>query len=312
MNKLSTINLNRLAVFVAVAEHRSFTAAARDIGMAKTMVSTHIRRLEAELGTTLFTRTTREVTLTETGAALYATSRDALREIDTAIETVGSAQGGVRGTLRVTAPIDYGAAVITPFLVRLQRKYPELQVDLLCADRRFDLVAGHIDIAVRLGPLADSTHHAVRLGGYTKWLVASPGFLARCGTPGTLPEAATRPFISLSVLSQPLTYEFQGPGGQRQRVRFSQRLSTNTANACRAAALAGGGLAMLTDFSIRNDVDAGRLVRLLPDWAPAESEIHAVFPSTRHMPPKVRAFLDEIRNDPVLQNGAGAAQSPQP
>ncbi|CAM5220669.1 hypothetical protein CDEF62S_01565 [Castellaniella defragrans] len=88
----------------------------------------------------------------------------------------------------------------------------------------------------------------------------------------------------------------------------SQRLATNTANACRAAVLAGGGLAMLTDFSIRDDIDSGRLVRVLPAWAPAESDIHAVFPSTRHMPPKVRAFLDEIRNVPVLQNGAGAAQ----
>ncbi|HEX7388195.1 MAG TPA: LysR family transcriptional regulator [Castellaniella sp.] len=301
MNKFSKVNLNRLAVFAAVVEQGSFTAAAREIGMAKTMVSTHIRRLEAELGATLFVRTTRQVTLTETGAAFYTRSRDALQEIGAAVEAVGNAQGTVRGTLRVTAPIDYGAAVITPFLVRLQQKYPELQVDLLCADRRFDLVADHIDIAVRLGTLADSTHHAIRLGGYTKWLVASPDFLARNGTPGTLAEAAAQPFIALSVLSQPLTYEFSGPRGQVRRVRFNHRLATNTANACRAAALAGGGLAMLTDFSISGDVASGRLVRLMPEWAPAESDIHAVFPSARHMPLKVRAFIDEIRRDRLVR-----------
>ncbi len=294
MSKLGAVNLNRLVVFVAVVENGSLTAAARKLGIAKTMVSAHVQRLEAELGVSLLTRTTRRITLTEAGQTFFTTCRQALRDIDDAMLAASDETAMPQGTLRVTAPIDYGTAVITPHLVALQGRYPALRIELLCADRRFDLVAEGIDVAIRLGRLSDSTHHAVRLGGYTKWLVASPQFLERHGTPRTLGELGRFPFIAVSVLAQPLLFHFEGPKKRKQQVRFNETFSTNTGHACRAATLAGAGLAMLTDFSIGADVAEGRLVRVLPEWAPPAADIHAVFPTTRYMPSKVRAFIDDL------------------
>lgn len=295
MNSHGSINLNRLTVFVAVVQNGSLTAAAAKLGIAKTMVSAHMKRLEAELGASLLTRTTRKITLTETGQAFYRASRQALCDIDDAVLAVNDQAAAPHGTLRVTAPIDYGATVITPLLVSLRERYPALKVELLCADRRFNLIEEGIDVAIRLGRLADSTHRAVRVGGYTKWLVAAPGFLERHGTPKTLADLGDFPFISLSALAQPLLFHFEGPSRQKRSVRFKEAFSANTAYACKAATLAGAGLAVLTDFSISEDVAAGRLLRVLPKWALPKAEIHAVFPTARYLPPKVRLFVDEVR-----------------
>lgn len=293
MSKLGAINLNRLVVFVAVAESKSLTAAAAKLGIAKTMVSTHMQRLEAELGASLLVRTTRRLSLTEEGAAFFASARRILNELDDAVLEVGSATAEPRGTLRVTAPIDYGAAIITPALVALRERHPELKVELILGDTRFDLIAEGIDVAIRLGRLADSSHQATLVGRYEKWLVASPQFLRSAGRL-RMSELGGLPFISLSVLGQPFTYVFEKPGAKR-RISFRSVFSANTASACREAALAGGGLAVLTDFSIREDVAAGRLLRVLPEWSLPRAEIHAVFPAARHRSVKVGVFVEALK-----------------
>lgn len=296
MTKLGTVNLNRLVVFSAVAENGSLTAAARQLGIAKTMVSAHMQRLEAELGVSLLTRTTRKVALTEAGQQFYATSRLALRDIDHAVMQATHGANIPSGTLRVTAPVDYGAAVVTPMLVLLQQRYPLLRVELMCADRVVDLVSEGIDLAIRLGGLKDSTHRAVTFWNYTKWLVASPDFLARHGVaPKKLADLESVPFVAMSELARPAFFDFSGPKGQKQSIRFNESFSVNTAPACRAAVLAGAGLAVLTDFAVSEDVAAGRLVRVLPQWATAKSGIHAVFPAARYMPSKIRVFIDELK-----------------
>ena len=296
MNELGALNLNRLAVFVAVVEAGSLTAAAARLGVAKTMVSTHMQRLEIELGTRLLVRTTRRISLTEAGEEFYAASCKILRDVKDAVLAVGDGATEPRGTLRVTAPIDYGATVITPALVALRGQYPALKVELFSADRRFDLIAERIDVAIRLGRLADSSHQAFKIGSYTKWLVASPQFLERNGCPQTLDDLSRFPFISLSALTQPLLFKFEGPAEEKRAVRFKAAFSANTAPACKAATLAGGGIAVLTDFSISEDIAAGRLVRLLPEWTLPSSDIHAVLPVARQYPPKVRTFIDFLKN----------------
>ncbi len=299
MRRLGKINLNRLAVFLTVVECGSMSAAASRLGIAKAMVSAHMRQLELELGASLLIRTTRKLSLTETGRTFYAASRRIVHELDDAVTAASGDAAEPRGTLRVTAPIDYGAMVITPLLVSLRQRYPALRIELLCADRRIDLIADGIDVAIRLGRLADSTHRVVRIGSYTKWLVAEPQFLKRNGSPTRLSDLAKFPFISLSVLPQPLAFSFTGLSGQRKVVRFKEAFVTNTAHACRAAALAGGGLAVLTDFSIGEDVSGGRLVRILPEWKLPRFDIQAVFPPTRQVPPKVRVFIDAASTQPT-------------
>jgi len=295
MADLSNLNLNRLAVFVAVVEAGTLTGAADRLGLAKTMVSTHMQRLEAEVGASLLVRTTRRLHITEAGRAFYEASRHILHTAEEALAAASQDAQALHGTLRVATPIDYGAIVVAPVLVALQRQHPDLHVELISGDRRVDLVNEGIDVAIRLGRLGDSSYRAASIGSHSKWLVATPEFLANWGKPITLDKLGEVPYVAMSVLPQPLSATLEGPGGKKHLVHFKRGLLADTAPGCRAATLAGGGLGLLTDFSIGADVAAGRLVRVLPKWAPAPSGVHALFPSARFPSPKVRALIDALQ-----------------
>ncbi|KVD55229.1 LysR family transcriptional regulator [Burkholderia ubonensis] len=295
MADLRDVNLNRLAVFVAVVEAGSLTAAAERLGLAKTVVSTHMQRLESEVGANLLVRTTRRLAVTDAGRAFYDACRDIMRATESALDAVSSETGPLRGTLRVSAPIDYGAQVVAPAIVALRDAHPALDVELIANDRLVDLVADNIDVAIRIGRLADSNYRAVQLGEYEKWPVASPAFVARWGLPRDPAALAALPFVMLSTLPRPQTFDLESARGGKASVRCAAHVVSNTATACRAIALAGGGFGLLTDFSIADDVAAGRLVRLLPGWRSPPAGIHAIFPSTRLPSPKVRAFIEAMR-----------------
>lgn len=289
---LSSVNLNRIVVFVAVVEAGSLTAAAERLGLAKTMVSKHLQRLEAELGATLLARTTRKLSLTEAGEAFYEASRLLIRDAETAVLAAGRNVTELRGTLRVTAPVDYGVNVIAPLVVRLRQSHPGLKIELLTGDRLFDLVGEGIDVAIRLGTLADSNLQAVRIATFSHWLVCHPGMIRK--TPAAPEEVASLPFVGLSVLPHPLTWKFQGPRNVVRTIQFEAPVMANTAHVVHAVAVAGGGLVILPNFAVAEDVAAGRLIRLLPKWKLPDGGVHAVFPATRYRPQKVQAFIDAL------------------
>ena len=295
MPELRDINLNRLVVFAAVVEAGSLSAAAERLGLAKTMVSAHIQRLEAEVGATLIVRTTRRSHLTEAGQTLYEASRECVRAASDALAAISDTSGPLRGLVRVASPIDYGELVVTPALAALRRAHPGLDVELICGDGYADLVAERIDVAVRLGNLKDSSYRSARLGQYLRWIVASPAFLAGRRLPESPIDLGTLPFVAMTTMPHPYLLSLCDASGQRARVRCKRAFLANTASACRAATLAGAGFAMLTDFSIGADLAAGRLVRLLPQWAGEPAAIQAVFPSTRQPSPKVAAVIDALR-----------------
>lgn len=299
MADVRDVNLNRLAIFVAVVEAGSLTAAATRLGLAKTMVSTHMQRLEAEVGASLLVRTTRRLGVTEAGRAFYEASVKILHATEEALSALGGDTAPVRGTLRVSSPIDYGSLAVAPALVALRRAHPQLDVELLCSDQYVDLIADGIDVAIRLGRLADSNYRAVKLGSFVKWIVASPAFVEQWGAPRTPAELSAMPFCALTVLAHPLTLDLRRGAGKDPAdiasVRCENAFLVNTADACRAATLAGGGFGLLTDFSIGDDVASGRLIRLLPEWATEPASIQAVFPPTSHPPAKVRALIDTFR-----------------
>ncbi|TAM50716.1 MAG: LysR family transcriptional regulator [Paraburkholderia sp.] len=296
MPQLRDINLNRLVVFAAVVESGSLSAAAERLGLAKTMVSTHMQRLEAEVGATLIVRTTRRSSLTEAGRTLYEASRACLRTASDALAAIATTPGPLRGAVRIASPIDYGALVVAPALVALQRAHPQLQIELMCADGYADLVAERIDVAIRLGNLKDSSYRSARLGQYLRWLVASPEFLAGRKLPASPSGLSEMPFVALSTMPHPNTVALSSAGGQRLRVRCKPAFVANTANACRAATLAGAGFALLTDFSIEEDLAAGRLVRLFPQWAGEPAAIQALYPSARQPSPKVSAVIEALKS----------------
>ena len=310
MQATGGVNLNRLAVFVAVVEAGSLSAAARRLGLAKTMVSAHFQRLEAEVGASLLLRTTRRQSLTDAGEAFYEAARRIVLDAQEAISAAGRETAEPRGTLRVAAPNDYAASVVAPVAVQLHQRHPQLKVELLAGDRVVDMLKEGIDVAIRAGRLADSGLQATRIGSFTEWVVASPLLFEGRAMPRQPQELARLPFVALSVLPQPLTWTLTSASGRARRtLRFEQVMSANTSHAVRSAVLAGGGLAVLPDYSVKAEVAAGRLVKVLPEWSLPESGIYAVFPAARHRPQKVRVFLELLRLR-IGQQGIADALAP--
>ncbi|TFW21252.1 LysR family transcriptional regulator [Massilia arenosa] len=293
MPDVSTLNLNRLVIFVHVVEAGTLTAAANRLGIAKTVVSAHMQKLEAEVGAALLVRTTRRLALTEAGETFYEACRRIVSDTQAALEAAALNTAEPRGTLRVTAPIDYGASIVAPVAVELRKRYPALRIELLTADHVQDLIAENIDVAIRVGRLADSGHRAVKIGSFSEWLVAAPEFLRR-HRPAEPEDLRALPLVALAVLPQPDTWTFRRDATQRT-IHFETPLSATTAHAVRLAALAGGGLAVLPDFACVADVKAKRLVRVLPEWKLPGGGIHAVFPDLRYRPQKTRVFIEALR-----------------
>ncbi|TCF96977.1 LysR family transcriptional regulator [Paraburkholderia strydomiana] len=295
MADLRGVNLNRLVVFVAVVDAKSLTAAAGRLSMAKTMVSTHIQRLEAEVGVSLLTRTTRRLSLTDAGRRFYEAARAIVVGAETAIDEITSDNAALRGTLRVSAPVDYGSLVVAPAVVALQRAHPQLRIQLLCDDRYVDLVSENIDVAIRLGTLLDSSHRSIRVGSYVRWPVATPQFVAAHSAIRKPEDLAKLPLVASSDSSRPLSFDLVNAHSMKKRVRCQSVISANTAPARRTATLAGGGFAVLTDFSVGADVTAGRLVRLLPGWETPVAEIRALFPPSDRISAKALALGHALR-----------------
>lgn len=288
------VNLNRLAIFVALVRAGSFTAAAAQLGLTKAMVSQHLLRLERELGVTLLVRSTRRMALTEAGALFHADCVQLLEQAQLAIERIGDRRNTPTGTLRLTTSTDYGTAVVAPALADFQRLHPSLQVDLVIDDQINDLIAERFDLAIRIGWLRDSNLRAMRLGGFRQLIAAAPAYLAEHGTPRRPEDLATHRWIALSALATPLRWTFTRSNGSRRIVRMHQVMQANNAAAIRALVLAGAGISALPDYLAQDDIQAGRLQALLVSYRLQEGGIHAVYPDPQP-PAKVRAFIDFMR-----------------
>lgn len=285
-----TINLNRLAYFAAVVDAGSFTRAAERLGVTKTVVSQQVARLEAEAGTSLLVRSTRRVEATEAGRMLHARCVLIFREAEDAFSELAQANAEPRGLLRITAPNDYGAAVVAPAAARFTRRHPACRIELVFSDARLDLIQNQIDLSIRVGWLDDSSLQARRIGGFRQILVAAPD-LARQHSDPDPERLSVLPFIANAALREPLLWHFSRGDLERKTVRMHAALSMNSSPAIRAATLAGGGISVLPDYEVQDDLKSGRLVHLLPEWDLPSGGIHAVYPAARFRQPKVTAFV---------------------
>ncbi|MCA9554053.1 MAG: LysR family transcriptional regulator [Myxococcales bacterium] len=285
------MDLNALQVFAKVVEAGSFVAAARDLDMPTSTVSRKVAELEASLGARLLHRTTRKLNLTEAGQAFQQHAARVVAEAEAAALAVGRMQAAPRGLLRVTAPLSFG--FLGPVIASFLQRHPDVQVELVCSDRVVDLVEDGFDLAIRAGRLADSTLIARSLGMLRSYLVASPAFLERHGAPEAPKDleryacvvfggAATRAW----VLSQ---------GAKTRKVDVKGRLVVNDFDFIDDAVLSGLGIAMVPAFRCIEHLRAKRLVRVLPQWCSPEIPLHAVYPSTRYLSPKVTAFIEHLR-----------------
>jgi DNA-binding transcriptional LysR family regulator len=276
--------------FAAVADARSFSQAARRLGISAAQISKLVAKLEDRLGARLLNRTTRDVSLTDTGRAYLAGARELLDAFDS-LESSVSDTAGPRGLLRLSVPVSFGAAEIGPALLDFAAAHREIGLDVSFSDRAVNLVEEGFDAAVRIGNLSDSSLVARRLAAARIVTCASPAYLARHGTPLAPDDLTGREFIIDLNVRDPFMREF-GRGARRRTIRVDGRLRFSSAQACLAAARAGFGIARAPAFAAADDLRLGRLWSLLAEFEPEPVPIHVVYPQTRHLAAKVRAFID--------------------
>ncbi len=283
--------LAAMSVFVAVVEAGSFSGAGRRLRMPVPTVSRKVSELEAQLAARLLTRSTRKLALTEAGTAYLAACKRILEDVAAAERGASGEYQTPRGELAITAPIVFGRLHVVPIVAEFLQLYPEVNVQLTLADRSMQLLDEHLDLAVRVGELPDSTLVATRIGLLRKVVCASPGYLAKHGTPQRPQDLAGHEFISFVGLTGPDAWTF-GFGRDRQDVAIRARLVVNTAEAAVDAAIAGVGLTRVLSYQAATAVKAGALAIVLKKYEPAPLPVSLVYTRQPLMPAKLRAFLD--------------------
>ncbi len=284
------MNLDGLDVFVDVVETRSFTGAARRLSMPLSTVSAKVARLEAALGTTLLHRTTRQVTVTETGQVYYEHCLRALAALAEAEHQIANVQGAPSGILRITAPADITQFLLAEVVTEFTYAYPDVSVDLRITNEKVDLVAEGIDLAVRIGPLRDSTLLARKFRDISAGLYAAPRYIAQFGRPREIADLAQHRLLQMGQLSLHRVFP-NFPIAQDMFAR-SVQISTDDMLANRAFVAQGAGLGVLPDFVAQGAGDESQLVNVLPALTVIGGPIYFVYPGQKFVPPKLKAFIE--------------------
>lgn len=289
------LDLNDIALFVQVVRCGSFAEAARRLGLPANTVSRRVQQLEAQLGTRLLQRSTRKLTLTGAGEAFHARCGDAVDGLLEAGQSLVAGSQAPSGLVRVAAPADLFDFFPMAWVAEFLAAHPKVRLDFVLSDAKADLIAERIDVAFRGGRLEDSGYvgrQVVSAGN--DGLVASPDYLARHGTPTTLQELAEHDCVSVMQPGGRSSWRLTGPDGVTQDVQFAARVGANTAQAMRKAALAGLGIALLPRTIARMDLQAGRLVPVLPQYQCTGFGLNVLYPSRRHLPVAVSVFIEFV------------------
>jgi len=279
--------LSGMRAFTKVVEEGSFTAAARALGLPKSTVSRHVAALEDRLGVRLLHRTTRTLRPTEAGESYYDRARQILADVDDAEQEVTELQSNPRGRLRVTAGVSFGAAYLGDIVSTFSKKYPDVEVEINLTDRYVDLIGEGFDVAIRAGRLDDSSLIAKRLGSARQLICGSPDYLKRRGTPRVVDDLREHSCIRFGLSRHGSAWPLKSGS-----VPVSGRLTIDNGELMLACAVNGLGLAMLPVFICGREVAAGRLVPVLEDEMLQSGGVYAVYPHSRNLSAKVRAFVD--------------------
>lgn len=282
--------IDEIRAFSAVAEARSFAQASRRLGVSTAQMSKLVARLEDRLGQRLLNRTTRDVSLTDTGRAYLDQARALLDGFDSLEASVRDVHGPT-GVLKLTAPVSFGAEELESALLDFARAYPQVGLEVAFSDRTVNLVDEGLDAAVRITRLQDSSLVARRLSETRVVTCATPEYLARRGAPQQPTELVDHDVVLDLNLADPTLWVF-GKGAARQDIRLSGRLRFSSAGACLAAARDGFGIARAPAFTAAADLRAGLLVTVLAEFEPEPMPIYVVYPHARHLAAKVRVFVD--------------------
>jgi DNA-binding transcriptional LysR family regulator len=277
---------------VQVVDHGGFTDAARKMGLSKSAVSKHVSALEARLSVRLLTRTTRRVSPTELGLAYYDRARSVLVGAAEADSMVTAMQATPKGSLRVSAPVNFGIRQVAPAVAAFLCDFTEVEINMVLEDRFVELVAEGFDVAIRIGTLADSSLKARRLATTRGVIAASPAYLAAMGAPRSIDDLSEHRLLHYSQLSTGNFWRLHTAAGEERLIRVGGRLTVNNGEALLKAAEAGLGIAQVPSFMLGDAIESGRLVEVLAGRPPDLLGIHAVYPQGRFLQPKLRAFID--------------------
>ncbi|MFN3202096.1 MAG: LysR substrate-binding domain-containing protein [Bradymonadia bacterium] len=288
--------LEAMQLFTRVVERQSFTAVAREVGSSQPTVSRRIAELEAHLGARLLHRTTRHITPTDEGARYYQTCKRLIAELDAVESEMGRRQQAVEGVIKVACPAAFGRLVIMTHLPAFMAEHPGVQVELSMSDQVVDLVASGIDLAVRIGQLTDNALKAVRVGRTQRIAIAESTYLDRRGRPSHPHDLVHHDCVVFNGSASGPRWRFEGPEGIIE-VPVKGRVSTDSAEAIRAAALSGLGVALAPSWLFCSEPDGPHLApqgleTVLDDWLPPALPMHVVYPEAHRLAPRHRAFID--------------------
>ena len=286
-----------LHAFTLVAASSGFSAAARQLGVAVSSVTRQVDALEQRLGSPLLNRSTRGVTLTDSGRAYYEQATAILAALDEADDGASGRGDALRGSLRVAAPVTFATIYIAPLLSELARRYPELTLDLRLSDAMTNLAEEAIDLAIRIGNVDQQSNLIARLlAPHTRSICASPAYLSQHGTPKVAADLAQHNCLQFAYGARRQVWRLQAPGQAATEVEVHGSLSVNNSEVLRRAVLDGIGVALLPDWLVQADLQAGTLRRLLPEYManPGDMKvgIYAVYPANRRGSSKIKAFAD--------------------
>lgn len=283
--------LEAMAVLLQVVEQGNLSAAGRKLGVPLTTISRKLAELERHLGARLVLRSNRHVTLTEAGQAYVAASKRILAAVTEAEEAASGAFTAARGDLNITAPLVFGRLHVVPVVTEFLRIYPDIDIRLTLADRMLHLQDDHVDLALRIGTLPDSSLKAVRVGAVRRVVCASPAYLSRHGTPMQPADLGQHQCVTFTGLMTAERWVFQTDGAEKS-VQVRSRLAVNTAEAAIDAAIAGLGLTRVLSYQIAAAQSSGQLQTVLQPFEPAAVPVSLLFDGQSALPLKLRAFLD--------------------
>ncbi|HEY0709869.1 MAG TPA: LysR family transcriptional regulator [Polyangia bacterium] len=291
---LAPRDLPLLPVFAAVAQTGSFTAAGKALGLAKSVVSQHIRTLEERCGVRLIERSTRRLNLTQVGVQVLEAAQGVLDSVRSVEQVVEGHRAAPTGTLRVTLPLDQAlSAMVSPIAAAMVRQHPALKVELILDDAVRNLVEEGLDMAIRLGSLTESSQIVRRLGTEPEIIVASPSVADTLSGTETPRQLGDVPWVVHSGLGGRSSWTFHSFKGEKAQASVQVKASTNTVVALRDLLVAGAGLGLIPRHVVRDDIEAGRLRHICPSWFHRKLSLHAILP-TRQGPPRVRMFLTAL------------------
>ncbi|MFJ2282168.1 LysR substrate-binding domain-containing protein [Pseudomonas sp. NPDC087803] len=289
------VSLDRFDTFKAVVEAGSLTAAADTLGQTRAVVSFNLKRLEEELGVTLLTRNTRQLALTDAGERFYRRCLRTLDEARLAIEEARSEHSQLKGTLRITTTVEFALAQVVPALEVFRQQQPQLNIHLSTSSTHADLISERFDMAIRLGRMHDSNLRAVQLSTFEVFAVAAPQLVERFAPVATLATLESMPTLGHGRVPEMTVTDPAGSEHVYQPKPGTTAIVADNSATLRAFTLTGQGVAILPQWLIQEDLEAGRLVRLLADYRFAQQGVYALYPDTRHLPLKVRAFIDFMK-----------------